>query len=161
MHIMYYSQFYGNQECKKIINRTEEFAALHGWTTGRHIDYLIRPTSDLPVNVVFHGDEFSNITKRIQSRIFPKFSESFNLDITKLRISDLFITKYDASIDDRRRLGPHKDKSPWSFVVALNSKFEGGGTYFFQTQELWRPPIGAALYFSGVKLHGGLMKASS
>jgi hypothetical protein len=29
------------------------------------------------------------------------------------------------------------------------------GTYFFDKEEVWKPPLGAALAFSGQLLHGG------
>ena len=31
----------------------------------------------------------------------------------------------------------------------------GGGTYFFDSEQLWSPPVGAALFFNGLRLHGG------
>ena len=73
---------------------------------------------------------------------------------SSLHISDLFITRYDSNHSVENLLGPHKDKTPFSFVIPINSDFEGGGTYFFETQELWRPPLGSALMFNGQLLHG-------
>jgi hypothetical protein len=84
-------------------------------------------------------------------------------------INDLFVTKYDAATAENK-LGPHTDKSPWSFVVALNQgnnnsnndkeagagKFEGGGTYILSSRQLHRPPAGGAVFFSGNNWHASV-----
>jgi hypothetical protein len=52
-------------------------------------------------------------------------------------------------------LAPHQDKTPWSFVIALNDDFEGGGTYFVKREKVWKNPMGSAVIFHGYLLHGG------
>jgi hypothetical protein len=80
----------------------------------------------------------------------------YGLIKSKLRVSDLFIAKYDASTPDRQReLGPHVDKSQWSFVIALNTDFTEGGTYFFDLEQMWLADAGHAILFHGMHMHAG------
>lgn len=142
-------------ECKAIINQAEKHAKSFGWSKGRHIDYDIRPTKDLPVDIIYENEkELLTIYDRFETRVYPRIAKEYSINASLLHVTDLFITKYNASTRERL-LGPHKDKSPWSFVIPLNGDFEGGGSYFFDTQELWKPPVGGAVYFSGNQLHGG------
>ena len=64
--------------------------------------------------------------------------------IEPLEICDLFIAKYDLAGKGQPSLGEHVDGSPWSFVVALNDAFEGGGTQFVEVEEqpIWQPYVG-------------------
>lgn len=143
------------EECKSIINQAERHAKAFGWSKGRHIDYDIRPTKDLPVDIIYENEEeLLVIYDRFETQIYPRIAMEYNISASLLHVTDLFITKYNASTRERL-LGPHKDKSPWSFVIPLNGDFEGGGSYFFDKQELWKPPVGGAVYFSGSQLHGG------
>lgn len=143
-------------ECKDIIQRAEVHAGMFGWSEGRHIDYDIRPTQDLPVDVIYDDDQAALLTlyERFTKRIWPQMAQKYNLDPTLIRPTDLFITKYDSSRKENR-LGPHQDKSPFSFVIPLNADFVGGGTYFFDQETMWAPPLGGALFFHGNHLHGG------
>ena len=143
------------QECIDIIKKAERHASRFGWSKGRHVDYDIRPTQDLPVEVIFQSEEeLLDIHSQFTAKVWPAISSSFKLETSKIRLTDLFITKYNSSTKENF-LGPHQDKSPWSFVIPLNSEFEGGGTYFVHDKSHWNPPAGAALYFSGAHLHGG------
>jgi len=48
------------------------------------------------------------------------------------------------------------DESTHSFVLALNDDYEGGGTYFYESDTVVRPPKGCALSFAGGDMfHGG------
>jgi hypothetical protein len=142
-------------ECDDIIMKAEDYAARYGWSKGRHVDYDIRPTKDLPVEVIFEDDaQLQALHDRFRERLLPKIALEYGLDADRIRPTDLFITKYSASSETERLLGPHQDKSPWSFVIALNDAFEGGGTYFYDANSLWQAPVGAAVFFNGVQLHG-------
>jgi hypothetical protein len=70
-----------------------------------------------------------------------------------LSITDLFVTKYDQKM---RSLESHKDKSDFSFVLALNDDFEGGGTFFALKNATFKSPIGSAVVFNGQQYHGGV-----
>lgn len=142
-------------ECQRIIDKSENYASQYGWSKGRHIDYDIRPTQDLPLNVIYDSPEaLSGLYDRFVARIWPSMAKEFQLEPSYIRPADLFITKYNSSRKENM-LGPHQDKSPFSFVIPLNDDFKGGGTYFFDTETLWVPPVGSALYFSGNHWHGG------
>jgi hypothetical protein len=144
------------EETVKIIQDTEEHANKHGWSKGRHIDYAIRPTKDLPLRTVYRTDEeFSWIEKRFNKILLPTFQQIFKIQSNMLIIDDLFVTKYISNSTVENALAPHIDKSPWSFVISLNDDFEGGGTYFVQQKKLWRPPAGSAVIFAGKQQHGG------
>jgi hypothetical protein len=44
----------------------------------------------------------------------------------------------------------------FSFVIALNQDFSGGGTYFFSTSQLMKAKTGGAVLFHGMHWHSGL-----
>lgn len=141
-------------ECKDIVAQAEQHAERFGWSEGRHIDYDVRPTQDLPVQAIFDETFLLKLHDRFATKIWPEMAREYELNPALIRPSDLFITKYNASRKENL-LGPHRDKSPFSFVITLNSGYEGGGTYFFETETLWAPAVGSALFFSGSQLHAG------
>ena len=116
-----------SQDCIEIIQRTDDYVMKHGWPRGRHVDFNIRPTNDLPMDRIFPDEiALNNIVKKIKSRLFISMAKALNLQRRKFFLTDLFLTQYNASEQGRTYLGPHKDKSQWSFVVLLNNEFEGG-----------------------------------
>lgn len=116
-----------SQDCTEIIERTEDYVMKHGWPRGRHVDFNIRPTNDLPMDRIFPDEvALNNIVKKIKSKLFISMAKALNLQRRKFFLTDLFLTQYNASEQGRMYLGPHKDKSQWSFVVLLNNDFEGG-----------------------------------
>lgn len=146
---------FSRDECQSIISESEKYAAVHGWSKGRHIDHDIRPTQDLPLSAVYnYPGAVDKLYERFAAKIWPSMAKEFRLDPNYIRTADLFITKYNSSRKENM-LGPHQDKSPFSFVIPLNDGFKGGGTYFFDSETLWVPPVGSALYFSGSQWHGG------
>lgn len=150
---------FDSTECSNIISKAEDYARRYGWSKGRHIDYDVRPTQDLPVQIIFDDEsEMEKVYERFSARIFPRIAAEFDLDADQLHVSDLFITKYDAERIERS-LALHQDKSPWSFVIPLNSDFEGGGTFFSDSKVKWIPPVGSALFFNGIQYHGGMYSA--
>lgn len=144
-------------ECAAIIEKAELHASKFGWSKGRHIDYSVRPTSDLPIDAIYNSSdnaqELSALYTRFSEKLWPVMSEHFGLESTKIRLTDLFITKYNASTNERS-LGPHKDKSPWSFVISLNDGFAGGGTNFHVDGTTRQGTVGSAVVFNGNQLHG-------
>jgi len=145
------------QEGKMLIDRAEEYAEEHGWSKGRHVDYFVRPTKDLPFKTLFldQPDAYHQWMSRFQSVIFPEFKKAYNISSELLYIDDFFITKYSSDSPIENALGPHEDKNPWSFVLALNGDFQEGGTYFVPKNVLFRPPVGSATIFHGYQRHGG------
>lgn len=143
------------EECAELVAKAERYAGRYGWSKGRHVDYSIRPTRDLPVEIIFESeDELESLYQSFSGNLWPRMAELFHLDKTKIRLTDLFITKYNSSNSVERQLAPHKDKSPWSFVIALNDGFTGGGTYFQNDDSLHKGSVGDALAFNGNQLHG-------
>lgn len=143
-----------SEECESIIKRAESFGSNFGWSKGRHVDYGIRPTKDLPLEVIFdNSEDLASLQLRFVERLLPVMAEKFEIDVGRIRPTDIFVTKYNASTSERF-LGPHKDKSPWSFVVSLNDNYKGGGTYFSNKEKTWQVPAGSAVVFSGNQLHG-------
>lgn len=141
-------------QCMEIIRLAEVYANRYGWSKGRHVDYNIRPTRDIPVEKIGNKSELRDLYQSLEDRVLTYVTTQYNITAGSLRISDLFLTRYDANRPENFLAG-HKDKSAWSFVIPLNDEFTGGGTYFFDTQEMWRPPVGSGLVFNGNQLHGG------
>jgi len=150
-----------NDHCRSLIRRAEEYAdkRSQGWNSTRHVDYQIRPVNDVDVGEMLSGweDELQALLGRLHSSVLRAMAETWKLEYSQLVIDDLFINKYNASDPNQQKLGlaPHHDKTLFSFVIPLNSAFEGGGTLFPLREELHTPAIGAALFFSGQHLHAG------
>ena len=94
-------------------------------------------------------------TVQVQSRILDKVAQLFNIE--PVEISELFLAKYDVAGIGQPSLGEHVDGSPWSFVVALNNDFHGGGTQFvdLEGEPNFIPHVGGAILFSGKNRHKG------
>ena len=58
-------------------------------------------------------------------------------------------------MDGQRKLKYHADGTEFSFIVALNDQFEGGGTTFKHNQKKIQLQIGDTLLFSGNNEHKG------
>lgn len=81
------------------------------------------------------------------------------VSLTKLRIQDLFVVRYDRD-DDKpgfSSLRPHEDESIISLTIALNdmSNYEGGGLFIASTGDLLNGDAGTVLTFAGELVHGG------
>jgi hypothetical protein len=150
-----FEHLFNTSQCNDIIVKAEEQVSAIGWPIGRHVDFVVRPTNDLPLHAFLSPADLQELVDTIELKIFPFVASKFNLDTEKLSLSDLFLTKYDANVTNRRHLDLHRDKSPFSFVVVLNDGFEGGGTLFDDVNEVWRPDTGGVLVFSGARMHGG------
>jgi hypothetical protein len=140
-------------EASTLINKAESHAQLYGWSKGRHVDYHIRPTKDLSLSSFLSEIELQQLKARFNEKLFPRYKKQYTIRPTLLRIEDLFITKYESGSKENA-LAPHIDKNPWSFVIALNDNFDGGGTYFVRQQRVWKLPTGAAVIFHGYQMHG-------
>lgn len=136
--------------CKEIIKTAERFARDNdGWKTDRHEAY---PTTDFDTaDIPTLKFPIENIVYR---KIVPKMAKAYNLDPLKLGISEVFVAKYDAD-KGQKSLGRHVDGSDFSFVIALNDGFEGGGTKF-AGGSVKKPGVGSAVGFCGRTKHQGL-----
>lgn len=145
-----------NKACQAIVSDSEKYATDRrvsgklGWQTDRHPDHS---TTDLPASTVY-GD--NRLHRYFEKYLLPILSQRYSLDIDDLYIADLFIVKYSSdTVGGQTQLKAHRDRSPFSFVVALNDDFDGGGTFFPQLNQLWQPQKGSSLIFHGQSLHGG------
>ena len=146
--------------CKAIISDAENYAMSriqignNGWLTDRHPDHA---TTDLPASAIYPDNRLNNY---LTKHLLPILADRYHLKIAQFYIADLFIVKYTGSSSSNGNAGQsflkaHRDRSPFSFVVALNDEFSGGGTFFPELQELWKPAVGGAVLFHGQQSHGG------
>lgn len=138
--------------CSEIIKDAEAYAeSIGGWQTDRHDDY---PTTDLDTaDIPTLKFPVHNLVYRT---VVPKIARAYHLDSRKLGISEVFIAKYSAAKGQQRSLDKHVDGSDFSFVIALNDDFTGGGTKFIQSKTIKKPTVGSAVAFCGQSKHRGL-----
>jgi hypothetical protein len=144
-----------DKTCAEIIRVAEMHAKrVGGWETDRHDDY---PTTDFDTaDIPELKFPIQNIVYR---EIIPKMTKEFKLDPLKLGIEEIFIAKYSAKKGEQKSLAKHVDGSDFSFVIALNSGFEGGGTKF-SNGLVKSPKVGSAVGFCGQTKHQGLKVTS-
>jgi len=141
---------FSSEECDFIVDAAEQFAASHGgWTTKRHFSV---PTTDMPV-VLIEGiqDVFKS---KLREKVYPLLAAQFTIDPKSIVAIDMFIVKFEAL--KQNFLPLHSDQSQFSFTIALNNEFRGGGTFFASLGESLNPPKGGMVSFPGELLHGGL-----
>jgi hypothetical protein len=107
------------------------------------------------------------ITHAHYRRIFPLAAEFFGLIPNRIYGDDIFVLKYENSIeaasDPDRVASPaqasvkaHLDDSIFTYLIPLTDDFEGGGTRFVYSEEVYKPKRGTLLLFSGKNMHEGL-----
>lgn len=144
-------------ECGRMVHVAETFHARSGkcnWTTSRH--YAV-PTTDIPIYQISELLSWFNI--QLERKIFPAMMVNFEIDEnSRLRIFDAFLVKYDAATG-QKRLPLHNDQSEYSLTIAMNpmDEYEGGGTYFCDTNESIKTEVGGVISFEGDLLHAGTM----
>jgi tetratricopeptide (TPR) repeat protein len=136
--------------CHQLITWAEKHASKGtGWTTSRH--YAV-PTYDIPVHQVpkllnWFVDWFRNDA-------VPLLQTQFQTD-HHFYVHDAFLVRYSAC-SSSQFLPIHYDESTHSLILALNSDFEGGGTYFYSQDKTIIPSCGSLVSFRGNQLlHGG------
>ena len=130
--------------CKKIIETCEN----HQWTTTRH--YSV-PTTDLPVHRIPSVLQWFN--ELCLNKLGPLVEQVWGE--SSLRIMDAFIVKY-CFEGGQIYLPKHRDQSEYSFTIALNNSFGGGGTYFTDLNRVISPGAGGICGFRGGELeHSG------
>jgi len=135
--------------CDKIINEADDYGNKNGWTTTRHSEY---PTYDNQITTDWKCYVYiENICKQ---KIYSKIAEMYNIDSNDIGINELFIAKYD--MKHKQELDAHRDGSEFSFIIALNDNFTGGGTYFVDTKKHISLEKGDCLVFSGQNKHKGV-----
>ena len=141
-----------NQECDDIIEESEKYATIKGWTKKRHKNY---PTTDNIITSTWNC--YSKIEKRIKEKLYPEYSKLFKINHKLLEIQEIFIAKYDADKpNSQKSLKPHIDDSEFSFIIALNDNYKGSGTYFLKNKKKISLKKGDVVIFSGQTKHMGL-----
>ena len=112
-----------SQECKDIISEAEAYADEFKWTTDRHEHY---PTTDNQIKNTWKS--YNLLTSRVYDSIIPELSKMYNVEANKIGINEIFVAKYNNKA--QKKLNSHEDGSEFSFVIALNDDYQGGGTYF-------------------------------
>lgn len=137
-----------NEFCSQIIQEAESYAETKGWSSNRHQHY---PTVD---NEITSDWEVSvQVANLINQKIYPQIQKLFNVKLEDIYLKELFVVKYD--MNGQKNLEYHTDGSEFSFVIALNDGFEGGGTTFENSGENIKLKIGECLLFSGQNKHKG------
>jgi len=140
--------FLSPNECNLLIKEAEMYSKKHGWKKDRHEEY---PTTDNQFTKKWKN--YSLIVKKIRTKIYSEIKKMFDIKEKKLEINEMFIVKY--STDGQRELEYHKDASEFSFIIALNDDYKGGGTYFKDMNENIKLKKGSILIFSGQNTHKG------
>ena len=141
--------------CKSIIQESEDYAKIHGWTTTRHDNY---PTTDN--KITNHWNTYNYISNYVHRHVFTEIERLYNVNSYELGINELFVAKYQNKKSKQYKLDEHVDGSEFSFVIALNDSFEGGGTYFPELDKVIKLKTGDCLVFSGQNKHAGVKTVS-
>ena len=140
--------FLTDEFCDDFLDYSKQYAKANGWTKKRHVNY---PTTDNSITEGWPQHEF--ITSVVRTKIFDAISKMYPVLVEDLGIIEMFVVKYEPS--KQSFLKEHKDGSEFSFVIALNDDYEGGGTYFPNLKELVKLNKGDVLIFSGQNTHKG------
>ena len=134
---------------QQIIEEAENYAKENKWKTDRHEHY---PTVD---NVFTEKwTNFHIIENIIQKKIYTEIVKLYNVKYNQIGINEIFVVKYD--MNGQKKLEEHKDGSEFSFIIALNDEYQGGGTYFTEIKKQISLGTGDCLIFSGQNKHKGV-----
>lgn len=147
------NNIFTKNECKNIINYSEYY---NKWTIYENNGYF---TIDILIkNLPKIEKVINNI---INNKIIPEFEAKYNIPKNSVKIdeNELFVIKYynektKAPINNIIKY--HKDPLPFSFNIALNDDFDGGGTHFLDQNIYVNNPVGSCLIFPGEKTHSGI-----
>lgn len=134
---------------KQIIEESEDYAKKHAWKKDRHEHY---PTVDN--QITYEWRYYDIIINIIKNRIYKEIVKLYNVKIKDIGINEIFVVKYD--MNGQKKLEEHKDGSEFSFILALNNEYTGGGTYFTELKENVSLNVGDCLIFSGQNKHKGV-----
>lgn len=136
-------------ECAFIVAEAEKHAASNGgWLTDRHENY---PTTDIDTRTMPALRVW--VRDLARRRIFPLIETTYGIPPHVLGINEIFVAKYEHAPNRQSSLETHRDDAEFSFVVALNDAFDGGGTLFGNALALG--PTGSVTIFSGQQQHQG------
>ena len=136
-------------QCQNIIAEAEAYAKEFEWTTDRHDNY---PTTDNEITNIW--ESYNLLSSRIYKIIIPELANMYKVETDEIGLNEIFVAKYNHNAQNK--LNAHEDGSEFSFVIALNDDYEGGGTYFTKLKKKASLKMGDALIFSGQEKHQGL-----
>lgn len=135
-------------QCDTILKEGLDYASKHGWTTKRHYD---SPTTDN--EILPQWNAYDCLQESVHNVLFPEIAHLYPVQESTLGINEMFLVQYDVS--GQSSLEEHEDGSEFSFILALNDDYEGGGTYFVNTDTHIQLKKGECLLFSGQNRHRG------
>ena len=138
-----------DKQCKQIIEDSETFALKYKWMNKRHDHYA---TTDNLMDDSWPC--YKTLEKSVKEVLIPSLGDMYGIDPNKVDIKEIFVARYDA--DGQRKLDAHRDGGEFSFILALNDSYTGGGTQFSETGEKVKLNIGQCVLFSGQNEHKGL-----
>ncbi len=123
------------------------------WTSGRHANY---PTNDMLLDDIGLGDVYRSV---VFNFLIPIALQLFRMphDATEEKIlrqdfwSEDFLVRYLPY--KQKALGIHHDNSYFTYNVALNENFVGGGTYFEKHDITVTVPAGYGVLAPGLVTH--------
>lgn len=135
-------------DCINIINEATQFGLKNGWKEKRHKYY---PTYDNQITKSWKV--FPKIKYVINNFVKPYFSLKYKVDMKDIVTNEIFVVKY--MMNKQRFLKEHKDGSEFSFILALNNNYKGGGTKLHYIDKIIKLNTSDILLFSGQHLHSG------
>jgi len=135
-------------DCKNIINDATIYGEKNGWKIKRHHYY---PTYDNQITKSWKS--YSIIKNIINDVVKPYFSLKYKIDKKYIVTNEIFVVKY--MMGGQRYLKKHKDGSEFSFILALNDNYKGGGTKLHYINKIVKLNTGDILLFSGQQVHSG------
>lgn len=132
----------------QIIKEAEEYAIKYDWKRKRHEHY-----STIDNEITEDWKYYKIIENILKNKIYIELMKMFYVKHSDIGINELFVVKYNKN---QTKLDAHKDGSEFSFIIALNDEFTGGGTYFTEIDKKIHLEIGDCLLFSGQNTHSGI-----
>tara|TARA_Y100000389_G_C17439742_1_gene507812 strand:+ start:1014 stop:1664 length:651 start_codon:yes stop_codon:yes gene_type:complete len=137
------------EECELIIDEGNNYGLNNSWKKDRHEQY---PTVDNEITNEWYC--YNKIMNIIYLQIIPGISTFFGVNEDIIGINEIFIAKYE--MNGQKKLSTHKDGSEFSFIIALNDDYKGGGTKFTDLNKKVKLNVGSAVIFSGQENHKGI-----
>ena len=92
---------------------------------------------------------YDKIVSKIHNQLYPAYEKLFSIDSAKLYLEEIFLAKYDGNTPKAQTsLEPHVDGSEFSFIIALNNNYSGGGTHFIKQNKTIRLNTGDVVIFA-------------
>ena len=140
-----------DDEINTILSEGIDYGMKNGWTQQRHDNY---PTTDNVIDESWKSHKLLN--EKCNKIIFKNIEQFFWLIPNKLTVSEFFMCKYENNyMTSQSSLEFHEDQYEFSFVIALNDDYSGGGTIFEKKNITVKLKKGDCLIFCGQTRHGG------